>query len=188
MIGSTPRPGGNRKLPIRSPPCEWLLSKLTMATHVNQEVERHSAPGETRHQSLDDLQGTSSGRKTVVWSSPGSHPRRKTDRGRPQREGDRKSSQALRRLVRVWRREVGHEVPQNWTMHSGTEGQYGGRTFEVGARMRSGTCDNPLVQPLAFSYINYSLIAIYSMAFLLVHFVLLYYLRLRRRWSLHPSL
>lgn len=91
----------------------------------------------------------------AVWSLPGSHPRRRTDRGGLQREGNRRSSQALRGLVRVWRREVHRRMLWNWTKYSDTEGQTGGRMFEAEARMFSGGCNSRPVSEigLAWSYI-----------------------------------
>ena len=149
-IGSIPRQGGNRKPPTHSPPFVWPLLRPTTAVRVTQEEERRLAPGEMRRRSLGGPQSTSNGRWMAVWSSPGSHPRR-TDHGRLPTEADRRGSQALRRLVRVWRKEVGRRTLWNWMKRSGMEGQNGGRMSEVGARMSSGGCKQCSCFTLALS-------------------------------------
>jgi hypothetical protein len=141
---------------------------------------RHSAPGGTRRRNSNDLKNTSNGRWMVAWSSPGSHLRRRTDRGRLPREVNRRSSQGLRHLVRVWRGEVGPRMPWNWTKLSDAEGQNGGRTFEAGARILSGGCNSAPALPLALFLYGRTLSCtlrfpriICSAVFLLIHFVLL---------------
>ena len=150
-IGSIPRQGGNRKLPIHSPQFAWPHSKPTIAVRATQEEERHLVPGETRRRNLSDPRNTSNGRWMVVWSSAGFHLRRETGHVCLPTEVDRGSSRALRRLVRVWRKEVGRRTLWNWMKRSGMEGQNGGRMSEVGARMSSGGCKQCSCFTLALS-------------------------------------
>jgi len=179
-IGTIQRRGGNRKLPIHSPPFAWPLSKPTTAVRVTQEEEPHLVLGETRRRNLGDPRSTSNDRWMVVWSSAGFHPRGRIDHGCLPTEVDRGSSQALRRLVRVWRREAGRRTLWNWMRRSDMEGQNGGRMLEVGARMFSGGCkqcscftSSSSLHSRELSYITCFPSVICSMVVPLVHFVLL---------------
>lgn len=142
VIGSTQRPDGNRKPPIHSHLFAWPLSKPTTAVRMTQEEERHLAPGETRRRDLSDLQTMSNGRWMGAWSSLGSRLQRETDHGHPPREGNKRSSRVLRRLVQAWRREVGRRMLPSWTRHRDTEGQSDGRMLEVEAGMLSEGCSS----------------------------------------------
>ena len=147
---------------------------------MTQEVRR-LVPGEMGRRNSSDPRSTSSGRQMVAWSSPGSHrhPRRRTDCEHLPTEVNRRSSQGLRHLVPVWRREVDHGMPWNWTKHSDTAGQNGGKMSEVGVRTFSGDCNSALVRALALflyrralSYIFFSSPSVIrSVVFLLIRFV-----------------